>query len=269
MVKNISILVRSWARDHLPQWLLRLRRWVNSRILYKYQYGYRYKQRRTGPLDYTTEFDHRDIRKAQGSILWYAAWDEYTAANLEILRNLDLVHENTTILDYGCGIGRISRELIKRYPCHVIAVDRSYWMRKHFRNYFSKKDATREALSSEQVRLWSDEEFIYNVTSIESKVDLVLFIETLQHIPEPILDELLPQVVRTLHVEGKLFVLGNQFLDVDLSGSAERTPIATYLRKHSHILRIIREDIYEGIQGGDHYYTFKSPRYSFVCSRVH
>lgn len=43
-------------------------------------------------------------------------------------RNLKLTDESV-VLDFGCGIGRISRELIKRHNCVVVGVDTSPRMR--------------------------------------------------------------------------------------------------------------------------------------------
>jgi len=259
MRRDIQIALRSWLREHLPRRLLRLQRSV--------RHGYRYKRRRTGPLDYVAEFDHRDLRKAKGSIVWNDRWDEVSAATLQILRNLDLVEGGQTVLDFGCGIGRISRALIEKYQIRVIAVDRSLWMRRHFRDYFLEKDFSHRALSSGEVQLWSDEEFVQNVPVIEEKVNLVLFIEVLQHIPEPILDQLLPQVTRTLSPGGKLFVFGNSVLDVDSSGSRATTPIAAFLRKQSPLLTILREDVWQQVQAGELNYTFSQPRYSFLACR--
>ena len=39
------------------------------------------------------------------------------------------ISEQTLILDYGCGIGRMAKQLISRHGCHVIGVDISPSMR--------------------------------------------------------------------------------------------------------------------------------------------
>jgi SAM-dependent methyltransferase len=47
----------------------------------------------------------------------------------EIGRTLGL-DQNSCVLDYGCGVGRIARGLIERYHCFVIGVDISTGMRQ-------------------------------------------------------------------------------------------------------------------------------------------
>src|SRR5260221_8560231 len=47
----------------------------------------------------------------------------------EIGRTLGL-DDNSCVLDYGCGVGRIARGLIERYHCFVIGVDISTGMRQ-------------------------------------------------------------------------------------------------------------------------------------------
>ena len=93
--------------------------------------------------------------------------------------------------------------------------------------------------------------------SLTGSIDALLFIEVLQHIPEPIIDDLLPQLLTALKPEGRLFVLGNRELDVDATGALapDSRSIQEVLEHH---LRIERQDLWtEG---------FAKPRHSFLCS---
>ena len=47
----------------------------------------------------------------------------------EIGRALTL-DSTSFVLDYGCGVGRLAKELIKRHQCHVLGVDISSSMRQ-------------------------------------------------------------------------------------------------------------------------------------------
>ena len=45
-------------------------------------------------------------------------------------RNGVLPHDGTFLLDYGCGVGRIPKELIRRFGCAVLGLDISQSMRQ-------------------------------------------------------------------------------------------------------------------------------------------
>lgn len=56
-------------------------------------------------------------------------WSHETPYLGELIgRYIDL-HPRQRVLDYGCGVGRMSKELIKRFGCNVIGVDYSPSMR--------------------------------------------------------------------------------------------------------------------------------------------
>jgi len=52
----------------------------------------------------------------------------------EIGRQLE-IDDSSVVLDYGCGIGRLSKGLIESYGCSVIGVDISPSMREHAQQY--------------------------------------------------------------------------------------------------------------------------------------
>ena len=87
---------------------------------------YRVKTRRESATDYVAAFDHRKLARARRSILWHDDWEQATEATLQILREVDLLADGQRVVDFGCGIGRISKALLENYPRDtILAVDRS------------------------------------------------------------------------------------------------------------------------------------------------
>ena len=93
-----------------------------------------------------TCFDVADVQTAKRIILTpeYASteerWLRETPAHIEtIIRECQLA-PGQVVLDYGCGIGRIARELINRAGVMVIGVDISRNMRQLALDYVSNDD---------------------------------------------------------------------------------------------------------------------------------
>jgi 2-polyprenyl-3-methyl-5-hydroxy-6-metoxy-1,4-benzoquinol methylase len=238
---SFGTTLRSLAKRTLPRSLLtplaRVEQQVNA---------VRFTVRHRGRTDYRIDFDQRSLRKAKAVILWHDDWQQATQATLDVLDGLALVHDADTVVDYGCGIGRITRALRERHNVRVLAVDRSAPMRDHARGYLPDDD-----LRSGVVRIISDNELMRQ-RELQGSVQCILMIEVLQHIPEPILDQLLPELVAMLKPQRKLFVLGNNSLDVDRAGN-NGSPIEPVLSRH---VRIERRDRWTS--------GFAYARYSFV-----
>jgi len=214
--------------------------------------GFRYKQVRQSPTDYLAEFDHRSLRRAKASILWFDNWDTATRDTVQILAEVGVVRDGFSLIDYGCGIGRISRALAETYRVRVLAVDRSREMLRHAARY-----VPRRFIDGGAVRLMSDQDLIDQHQGLAAKFDSILFIEVLQHIPEPILDDLLPSMWNLLKPHGRIFVFGNRVLDVDRSGSLPpATGVRDVLRRYG---RIVQEDTWSR--------GFSAPRYSFLLAQ--
>ena len=47
----------------------------------------------------------------------------------------NIISKESIVLDYGCGMGRVSRELIRKFSCHVIGVDISTTMLNFAKSY--------------------------------------------------------------------------------------------------------------------------------------
>lgn len=86
-------------------------------------------------------------------------WMKETPYLLEKIGREILITENDTLLDYGCGIGRVAKALIERFRCRVIGVDISQSMRRMAAEYvasekfraISPEDLDRELSSGLQV----------------------------------------------------------------------------------------------------------------------
>lgn len=247
--------MRSWIKANLPFIAQAYR--LGHRAFNNIRYGYRRNRGRIGPADYTNRFDHESLGKARESILWEGDWDLTTAATVQVLEDLALMKDGMTVVDYGCGIGRLSVPLLEKWKINLIAVDRSAEMREHFGRYVSP-----EVISERGVRLLSDDELLSQVPQLDGQVDLLLFVEVVQHIPEPILNELLPQLFRTLAPNGRAFVIGNRALD------HRNTPVpevATVLRRHS---TIESEWVLDEVGKGGNDYKFPAPRSCVIASRL-
>ena len=210
---------------------------------------YLFKRERTGLTDYVCEFEHTDIDKARHSILWFGDWDEQTNQVAEVFHRLGVVRDGARVLDYGCGIGRVTKALLDRYDVEILSVDRAAAMREHAKNYIDQKYWERGKVS-----VISDEELIARSGELAGRFDLIFMVEVLQHIPEPVLEPILLQLRSLLKPEGRFFVYGNEALDVDAQGREVTSSVKEVVGRHFSILQ-------------DDTWKFQPEvRYSLVCT---
>src|SRR5206468_4593117 len=98
-----------------------------------------------------------------------------TARQMRILEDLGVVRDGLTIIDYGCGVGRISTAIAAEYGGRILAVDRSKEMLEHARKYVPPGD-----LLAGRVELMSDVDLEQQMAALGHIVDTILFIEVLQ-----------------------------------------------------------------------------------------
>jgi len=244
LASRLRLVAKRVLPTPLQTVIRRGRAWFDGR-------AHAYKARRASPTDYVMEFDHRSYRKAKAAILW-DDWKRATARSLELLERFDLVRDGNTVVDYGCGVGRITRALAERYHLHILSVDRSPEMLRHARRYLP-----RWCLEQGTVELLLDTALLQRQPSLQGTIDSLLMIEMLQHIPEPEIDEVLPRLLLLLKPQGRLFVLGHETLDVDRQGRLGTTAVAGPLS------RLARIDHQEVLATG-----FAEPRFLFLCSRL-
>lgn len=86
-------------------------------------------------------FSVRDEGQAKAIILTAensttaARWEQETPLLSGLIHGHAALNTNSTVVDYGCGIGRMSKALIDRYGCRVVGVDISPSMRALSVNY--------------------------------------------------------------------------------------------------------------------------------------
>lgn len=82
-------------------------------------------------------FDATDLASAKNIILTpepgtttAERWEKETPYLVEQIGKYLEPDENSCILDYGCGVGRLAKALIERYNCWIVGVDTSTSMRQ-------------------------------------------------------------------------------------------------------------------------------------------
>lgn len=152
-----------------------------------------------------TCFDVADIQTAKQIILTpeYASteerWLRETPAHIETIIRECRLAAGQVVLDYGCGIGRIARELIAQAGVTVIGVDISRNMRELALNYVS-----------------NDDQFICvspcaldGLASSGLRVDAAFAVWVLQHCAAPQIDS--RTIRNTLKPGGRFHVVNNVY----------------------------------------------------------
>lgn len=102
------------------------------------------------------------------------------------------VNQHTRVLDYGCGMGRVSRALIERFQCPVIGLDISQTMLMYAMIYINQI---------------GKHDLFHATTQYHSadSVDLVLAILSLQHAKDPRAE--IDNIVNVLRPQGRLVLV--------------------------------------------------------------
>ena len=145
-------------------------------------------------------FDVEDLEAAQDIILTPEVglttadrWEAETPYLLSLMKDFNL-NKDSLVVDYGCGIGRLSKEIIAQNDCHVVGVDISMNMRSLSHIYVNSDKFA--PISKDFLPLLQD------------SVDAVLAVWVLQHTFN--LDEEISNIKKILKPGGKLFVVNEK-----------------------------------------------------------
>jgi SAM-dependent methyltransferase len=111
---------------------------------------------------------------------------------------LPTIRPGELVLDYGCGIGRIAKELIARHRCRVVGVDISTNMRALALDYVGSEDF-----------LASSPTMLDAMVESGLRVRAAISVWVLQHCLHP--HEDIERIRRALVPTGNLFVLNNLY----------------------------------------------------------
>ena len=136
------------------------------------------------------------ILTKEGDLHTDERWEKETPFLVEsLIENLQ-INENHMVLDFGCGIGRIAKELIKRTSCKVVGVDISESMRQMAVEY----------VNSDNFRAISPKQLQENINK-GFRVDTAYAIWVLQHCLNPQVE--MDLIKAALKKDSLFYVLNN------------------------------------------------------------
>lgn len=62
-------------------------------------------------------------------------WANETKFTMELISRYTNINSNSTVLDYGSGVGRLSKAIVERFDCHVDGYEPAEDLRKHSVEY--------------------------------------------------------------------------------------------------------------------------------------
>lgn len=134
-----------------------------------------------------------------------ARWAQETPYQVALAADHLPLNEDTVVLDYGCGIGRLARELVAEFGCRVVGVDISASMRAMAVEY----------VASGRFLAVSPEE-LDGLVAGGLRCDGAYSIWVLQHCRAPAED--IMRIHRTLRPGGALLVVNNNTRAVPVAG---------------------------------------------------
>lgn len=144
-------------------------------------------------------FNVNDIPQAMSIILTpegsttQQRWETETPYLADLIKEQFALGPDSLVLDYGCGIGRVSRELILRHGCRVVGVDISPSMR-----------ALSVIYARSERWMCCSPEMLDGLVARGMRFDAALAIWVLQHCMEPASD--IARLKAALDGGGSLFV---------------------------------------------------------------
>ena len=152
-------------------------------------------------------FEVKDLQAAKQIILTPEGstteerWVRETPLVADMIGRAMSLTPDSVVIDYGCGIGRLAKELIARYGCRVVGVDISPAMRGFAVDYVASdrfKAVSRQMLDHEIAQ--------------QKRFDAAIAIWVLQHSPTPRDD--IDRIKRALKPQGRFFVINGKYRSV-------------------------------------------------------
>lgn len=145
-------------------------------------------------------FDTQDIEAAKGIILTPELglttderWETETPYLMTLIERLNL-DRGSVVLDFGCGIGRLSKAILEKYNCTVIGLDISMNMRAMANIYVNNNNFSSIAPSALHL--------------LGGRIDAVISVWALQHVLS--LTNEIDNINFMLKKAGKLFVVNER-----------------------------------------------------------
>lgn len=118
-------------------------------------------------------------------------FEDETNRLVDMIASEGLINDRKVVLDFGCGMGRVSKKLIERFGCEVIGLDMSIDMLKLATLYVA--NLNKFVTCSSFIR--------------ESVIDVCLAVYVLQHVEFPVKE--IETIARSVRKDG-YFILLNE-----------------------------------------------------------
>lgn len=141
-------------------------------------------------------FDVTTFEQAKDVVLSFSSKDpekfiRETKFLVDVIEKQNIINEHSIVFDFGCGMGRVSKELIDRFNCKIIGQDISPSMLMFAKLYTANMD-----------KFTGTHDY-----SIHDSIDVALSIFALQHTENP--KKEIDNIVNVLKPNG-IFVLLNE-----------------------------------------------------------
>jgi ubiquinone/menaquinone biosynthesis C-methylase UbiE len=134
-------------------------------------------------------------------------FENFTNEAIKIITNANIINETSCVVDFGCGMGRMSKAIINTFNCEVIGVDINLSMLKLATMYVEN----------------SNKFVTCNGVDKDNSIDVCLAMFVIQHVLDPKLE--IKKIVDILKPNGYLVLLNEPNVRLVPGGQAEDSSI--------------------------------------------